>query len=88
MQFDRPLQGGQCNGHIIQHTGLLFRGTLRCFDLFPVQRLLRRAFVAAFIAEHVGVAVDHLFADRPDNILKIEHSRVLRHLCVEHRLEQ
>ena len=64
-----------------------FRGALVGLDALPGLRLLvdvreRR------IREHVRMARDHLVADRRDHVGEIEVPAFLRHLRVEHDLQQ
>jgi hypothetical protein len=63
------------------------RGALGGLDLVPGPRL-RVEVVVTRVAEHVRVAAGHLGADRVGHVGEVEQAAFLRHLRVEHHLQQ
>ncbi len=90
LQFNGARQTGQGGGHIVQQAGFLicrFFRPLARFNVFPVGFDGIRAGNLN-VAKHMRVSAFHFVGDGRRHIEKIEMSRFLRHLRVEHHLQQ
>ena len=85
LEFQSAGQGGKGSGDAVKGAGgpTLFR--LRGF---PVAGLLRSRLVAGLVAKDMGVAGDHLVADRGDDIGEGEMARLGCHLRLVDGLEE
>ena len=74
-------------GNIVQCRMLGFFRSLRAFDLLPAGQDFR-AIARRCLAEDMRVATLQLVADGGADIVKVKASLFLRHLRIEHHLEQ
>ena len=87
LDFMRAHQRRQAMGNIVQCRMLGFFRPLRAFDLLPASQDFR-AIARRCLAEDMRVATLQLVADGGADIVKVKASLFLRHLRIEHHLEQ
>ena len=74
-------------GYIVQRRVLGFFRPLRAFDLLPARQDFA-AVSCGSISENMGMATLQLIADGSADIVKVKAFLFLRHLRIEHHLEQ
>ena len=81
LEFDRTGQGGQGEGHTVEHAG---GATLGCLYRLPVGGLLFGGLIARFVAKDMWVAGQHFVADGADHVIQIKVPCFFGDLGVKH----